>query len=787
MSGTTSSRTGMTRRSFMKGAAAAGALGIAAGGMATTANWLAPAQAVAEPEEKTIYTIHQFMCTGNCLLKCTIRDGRLAKIEPNDTVDKEYRKCCMKGLSEIQHVYGDERLQTPMRRVGERGEGKFEAITWDEAMQVVGEELKKAWDKYGHETVYISKSNEPRFGFLAPLLGAATGVEPGIDRGTGNGLDPSMGNDGFGNATSDARDWVNSKTLIMSGCNFFESSMMQSSFFLDAKKAGCETIVLDPHFSTTASKAHQWVPIKPGTDPAFYLAMTSYVLDNGFYDEDFIRAHTTLPCLVSVDDGTMLTDGGEAKYLVWDAKAKAAAPLAEAYANAALEGEFTVDGKKYTPAFARLKETQKPYTSEWASEITGIPAETIDEIARKYACNGPAVLAFGQGGSDKHSNNDVTGHAGAILTALTGNVGKPGASVGHFIGGGGWGAGTAAWPIPEKFQEAQLPVRADRFPTRENDVHVIISLGNTLQQYYANMNKTREWLKSLDFILHVGMYHEDSVDYADIVLPVCSKFEDTVEHGIYHCGFNHMLLQTKCIDPLFESKPDFEVMKLILESVGLGDYLPEDAEELVRYEIDNADDPALEGITVDALVENHGSMLLKGADKPRIGFADLKFNTPTQRMEVYYENMLPVDQALPTWVPNNEAFEGNPLAEQYPLQFTQTRTRFFIHSHFRSAKWLHQYYTPYLELNPAELASRGLADGDAVEVYNDRGSFKCYVRANNAVRPGSSRIYEASWSKYVIEGNPQNVTNDYVNERDEYLMTGAPIPFNDTLVQVRKA
>lgn len=784
-----SSQRGLTRRSFLKAAgAAAGAAGLAgAVEMTGVGGWLGEARAAEPEDEKTVYALHQFMCTGNCSLKCTVRDGRLAKIEPDDHLGDGFRRCCLKGISEIQHVYSPDRLQQPMKRVGERGANEFVAISWDEALQIVGDELKKTWDKYGKASVYVSKSNEPRFELLTPLLNAATGVEPGIDRGIGNGFDPSVGGDGFGNATSDARDWVNTKTLIMSGYNYLESSMMQSKFFFDAKEAGCEIIVVDPHFSTTASKASQWVATKPGTDPALFLGMVSYVLDNKLYDEDYMRAHTSFPFLVNAEDGTLLRKGGETAYLVWDEAANAAVPYSEATGTAALEGVFEVDGVRATTVFSRLKETQEPYTTAWASEITTIPQETIEELARKYASNGPSVIAFGQGGSDKYSNPDIEGHAIALLVALTGNVGIPGGSAGQYVGSAGYGAALAAWPLPEEAVESQLPLRADLFPVEQNDVHVIISLGNTLQQYYANYNLTREWIKSLDFILHVGMYYEDSVAYADVVLPVCSKFEDTVEHGILRSAFNHVMMSQKCIDPLFESKTDFEVQRLILKSVGLDGCLPEDAEAYIRYQLDNAEDPLLEGIDFDTLAANKNRMPLAGIDTPRIGYADRKFNTPTGRMEVYYEGMLPVDQALPQWEDNSEINEGNPLAEKYPLQFTQTRSRWSNHSHFRAARWVQQFYQPYIELNPADLEARGIADGDTVEVFNDRGSFKCPARANAAVRPGSSRFYESAWSKHMDEGNFQNVTNNNLSKRHAYLMTGAPIPFNDTLVEVKKA
>ncbi|MDO4289926.1 MAG: molybdopterin-dependent oxidoreductase [Eggerthellaceae bacterium] len=781
----------LTRRSFLKAAGAtAGAVGLAgAAGMTSTSGWLKPAQAHAAEEEKTVYTLHQFMCTGRCSLKCTVREGRLAKVEPNDTVEPYYRHCCMKGISEIQHVYSDDRLQQPMKRTGERGSNEFVAITWDEALEIVGEELQKAWGKYGHETVYVSSSNEPRFGQLAALLGAATGVEPGIDRGTGNGSAPAINGDVFGGGTNESRDWVNTKTLIIAGTNLLESSMMQANAFLDAKEAGCDIIVLDPHFSTTAGKANQWVPIKPGTDAAFYLGMITYIVENKLYDEDYMRLHTTFPLLVDETTGVLLrSDASDAaSFMVWDSARGAAVSHTEAGATTALEGTFTVNGASCITLLDLLKKNQKQYSTAWAEGTCGVDQATIEEIARKYATAGPAYLAMGQGGSDKYSNPDIIGHAGMVLTALTGNIGKPGAGYGHCIGGAGWGVDIPAWPLPDEFTSPELPVRADRFPIQQNDVHVIISLGNTFQQYWANSHAITDWINGLDFILHIGMYYEDSVRFADVVLPVCSKFEDTVEHSIVRSDYNHVNLQTKCIDPLFESKPDFDVMRLIAQSVGLEQHLPENAEDMVRWQIENSDDLKEQGITLEALMENHGSIKMAGTDEPRRAFTDLEFDTPTGKMEIYYEDVLSTGQAWPNWEENNEVYDGNPLMEKYPLQFTQTRTRFSNHSHFKAATWLQQLRGTYVELNPVDMESRGLSDGDVIEGFNDRGSFKCPVFANEAVRPGTARTLEAGWSKHMVEGNTQNVTNDHINPRDEFLPTGAPIPFNDTLIEVKKA
>ncbi len=137
MSGTSSPHSGLTRRSFLKATgAAAGALGLAgAAGMVTADNWLAPTQAHAEAGERVAHLCHQFHCLTGCNLKCTIRDERVALIEPSDLVDESHSTICLRGINEVAHIYSSDRLQTPLRRVGERGEGKFEQISWDEAIK----------------------------------------------------------------------------------------------------------------------------------------------------------------------------------------------------------------------------------------------------------------------------------------------------------------------------------------------------------------------------------------------------------------------------------------------------------------------------------------------------------------------------------------------------------------------------------------------------------------------------------------------------------------------------
>ena len=345
-----------------------------------------------------------------------------------------------------------------------------------------------------------------------------------------------------------------------------------------------------------------------------------------------------------------------------------------------------------------------------------------------------------------------------------------------------------SWTFPdENMKPATQELFAYDFRTQENSVHAVISVGNTLQQFFANMNLTEEWLKSLDFVLEIDIYHCESVRFADIVLPACTKFECPEEVGDVKCAANHIMTVGRGLDPLFESKTDFQIMYAIAESLGLEAAMPASAEEWVRYQVDNNEADTLKGIKLDDVLNNHGLMPLVGIEEPRVGFADQVYKTESGRLDVYYEKMVKWGQELPNWEECSEIADDNPARQQFPYQLTQTRSRFLIHSMFYDAKWMNQYVDAYVEMNPADMAAEGIADGATVEAYNDRGSFKCEVRANQAVRPGSIRTTEGAWSRNMDGGNIQTVTNDAMPDRRVDLMKGGVTPFNDTLVAIRKA
>ena len=469
---------------------------------------------------------------------------------------------------------------------------------------------------------------------------------------------------------------------------------------------------------------------------------------------------------------------------MWDEATNAAVPHTAEGAVPVLEGEFTVNGKRYVTQFTRLRKDMEPYTLEWTAETCDIPAEMVADVAEQYAA-GPSIIDNGVGGIDKFGNNDVAGHCYALIASLTGNYGKRGTGCGiygyHVTP---YEAALGAWPLPEGMAPAPSP-QGFYDVVKGDAIHGAMFFGDIPTQKAANWNKTLEWLDSLDFVCLADIYHSSVTDFVDLVLPVCSKFECADSVGGIKCANAHILANLKVLDPLFESKSDFYIEKGIAEAMGLGDLFPADGEEYARALL-TTDDPQMAGFTLEKLQEAGGALRLIGSEDliaPEVGFT---YGTASGRQEPYYEALLEFGQAFPAWEAPCEAYPENPLREKYPLQFNQARSRFRVHSAYSGAKWIQEVAEPHIELNPADAATRGLEDGDAVEVFNDRGSFRTVLRVNEAVRPESAFMVESTYRQYLDGTIMQSVSNDTLNPRGYALPFGPMIPYNDTLIEIKK-
>lgn len=809
MSETSSPHRGLTRRGFLKASGvAAGALGLAgAASMTTSDGWLAPAKAYAEPEERVAHLCHQFHCLTGCNLKCTIRDERVALIEPSDLVDETHRTICLRGINEVAHIYSQDRLQTPLRRVGERGEGKFEQISWDEAIKAIADAFKESQQKYGENSVFVRKSTEASIGFdfIGPLLRADQGGEWGLDRGQPNGQTPAFGAFSYCPSRS-IWEFSDASTIIEVGHNPLESGIVWSRALMDAKEAGVYIAVLDPRFSGTASKADLWLPVRPGTDAAVIQGMIRAIVDEQWYDEEFVKANTSLPFLIDKKTGknyrsddelcpnpTVVTAEDTGKPYVWDEVTNAPALYDAEGVKPALEGSWTVDGKELVTEFSLMKKWISEYSLEWASETSGIEQDAIVDLADRYANNGPAIIDYGLGGPDKYTNADVLGHSMSILTALTGNYGRKGSGFGFY---GGVGADDPAatlnyWTLPEEYAYNDSGMAMYDMVYNKNNIHVALTFGDAFTLEAASANDTLEWVKSLDFFAIIDIYHSSAVDYADIVLPACTKFECEEDVKQLRASYGHVMLANGMVDPLFESKSDLQIERLLAAEWGLDHLIPETYEELARFSVEGVDklDPNMKGITYDALLKNGGCMPVAGAgpDYRPDGHADQVYTTPSTKIELYYEYLLDQGHQFPVYEDANEAFEKNPLKDTYPLYFMQGKSRYRIHAYYTASPWFQEDFGPCVNIFPSDAEARGIENGDSVKVFNDRGSFVCTARVNPALQPGVLFMAETTYTRYYQEGFLQNVTNSARNERCYEMFHGPQIPYNDTLVQIEKA
>lgn len=809
---------GITRRGFLKAAgASAGALGLAgAASMTDAGSWLAPAQAIAAPEERKALICHQFHCLSSCGLECTVRDGRMVLVEPMELEDGKRGQVCLRGITEVQHTYTADRLQTPLKRVGERGEGKFVEISWDEAIKTVADAIKESREKYGEGSVFYRKSTEAsvahNYEFLPSLLHADTGGRWGLDRGQANGSDPSGLTSG-GLCTNSIHDWSNAATVVHLGSNLMESAMTWTPAFFDAKKGGTYMITVDPRFSPTAQKSHEWLAVVPGTDAALIFGAINHIIANEWYDAEHMRAHTSLPYLVDKASGEIIgrmavkidpevnepvvdPDTGETLEvkvpMVWDTATNSARYLDEPGIVPALEGTFDVNGAQATTQFELLREQVSEYTPTWAAGVTSLTEDQITGFADRYANGGPAIISYGFGGPDKYANADLLGHASSILVAITGNSGKPGTGLGFYgIGGAGASAeGIKYWALPDEFFPGESPVAMYDMPYMDNDIHVALTFGDAFTLESGSANNMLDWVKSLDFFAICDIFHSSAVDYADIVLPACSKFESAEDVSDVRTGAiaPYVYLNQKVIDPLFESKEDLEVERLIAAEFGLDQYLPQSNEELARYMLSEPEGN-MEGMTYEALKEK-GAMKLLDSDGIITGadaFPDQTYPTDTGRIELYYEDLIGDGLAFPAYETPQEAYRENPKANEYPLMFVQGKSRYRIHAYYSASTWFQEYFGPVVNIHPQDAEARGIATDDEVRIWNDRGEFVCRALVNGSVMPGTLFMAETTYNHYYPEGFLQNVTNAYRQERCYDMIFGPQIPFNDTLVEMKKA
>ncbi|WP_172136336.1 molybdopterin-dependent oxidoreductase [Adlercreutzia sp. ZJ473] len=817
MTGTNSSQGGLTRRSFLKTTGAvAGAVTLA--GAEVSLAGLAPTEAHAEEtvEEQVVRSACRGNCGSKCHMKVTVREGKVVKVSAEDYPgeDAPWRRLCVKGYTQPQRVYDADRLKYPMRRVGERGAGEWERISWDDAIAEIVGKMQAAVAEAGPTSVGFWSSyasygvlNGAQAGYMSIAYGRfITGLGATI---LGAGADNAQIHEQMlqlrnnGNAFTDA---ANANVIISWGGNPAEAYVHAWQFVCDAREKGAKFITIDPQFTASAMHSDWYLPIRPGTDGALMLAMANYIYENDLMDEGFLCNNSVAPFLVK-EDGTYLrmsdfgaptSEGPADQYtgmptvidpvVVWDEAAGTYKPLGEASSPAIL-GSYVAGDFAVKTTLQECLDRIGDYTVEKAAEICDLAPEDIEKLARVYATEGPVFVMTFQG-FGHHVNSHHNYKNLALICAMTGNAGKPGAAVCGATSPAAFPTNSRAFMMGRpgaNFCGMYLPqvMETKQWAGKPLDLRVLWCHNGNMLSCESGRLELIEAVKKVDFVVCADVNMTDTAQWADILLPVPHAFE--VEDFDGGCPTPYPLYMHKAIEPLYECKTDLEIMRLVAEGMGLGKLYAKSDEDFLREVIDTDMNKAA-GCTYDAFKSGkfvRTYLYPKGADVARYP------STETGRFKFYLEKPTPRNifgqkvadyERYPYYEDAKEAYWDNPLREKYPLMGCSQHHKYHVHSQCAYTPLLRELEPePELKINASDAAARGISQGDVVRAYNDHGYVVLKAMVTEGIKPGVVSIPHGFQADQFIEGHSQDLTSVYMND---FCSNSA---FYDFLCEVEKA
>ena len=744
----------------------------------------------AKAETKVVRTACPAHCGRDaCGILAHVEGGRIVKLEPADFPDPKYRRICLRGLTSLEITYHNDRLRHPLRRVGERGEGRFERISWDQALDVTAERLRDIADRYGWRAIgWVlggPGSGTTKFGAYLRLASLTQSTRVST-WGYGDAALPCGSRVLFGTHTPYEllSGWPEPEMVIVWGSNPAETfPLVRMRELMDTKERGSQLVVIDPRFTVTAAKADEYLGIRPGTDAALALGMMHVVFQKGLQDEDFIRRYTVGPFLVRSDTGAFLREkdvnpDGSSDYMVWDSLSSSARAASASGVKPALTGKYTVNGVGVKPSFQLLVEMVEAYPPERAAEVTGISAGLITRLAEKIATARPVSIMIDMGFTRTYYG-DLAMRAVGALAAVTGNIRLTSTS-GHRPVVLNWTPFLHADPTKPSFsrlgvlQLYEAAISGKPFAIKA----VWFAFINFLNQC-ANSNKIiREVFPSLEFIVAADLFMTPTARYADIVLPTCSYLEFS---DLIGGPYPYLQLQQKVIDPLYESKSDVTIATELARRLGFGDYFDRGEEGFIDLLLASGH-PSVAGITVETLKQGPA---LTGAPETAAQDSEVKFSTPSGKIGLYAEELNKYGQALPVYKEPLEA--GAEADSSYPLTYIQGHSRFRTHSMFANVPSLLRLCPePVVEIYPVDAEKRGISDGDLVTVFNSRGRVTLKAKVTEGVRPGVVNINEGWTFEHFQEGGGNALTHDVINPVQEEIFE-PNMAMNDVAVEICRA
>jgi len=744
------------------------------------------------PDTKWVRTVCDPNCHANprCGIAAHIDDGRITAIEPGEFPLEEYdRRICAMGIARLEQQYHKDRLLHPLKRIGARGTGEWQRIGWDEAFDVLAQQLRAVAEKHGPRALaffsgsgaagVLTRGVTQRF---AAAAGGTAHRAGGVDYGVPKGLEYMFGvpaSTYFRPGGHEFADAVNSSLIILWGGNAADTRLVDFHFVLEAQRRGAKIVCVDPNHTTTAQKADQWISPRPGTDTALALSLLNEIIEHKRHDLTFLQRHTNAPFLVRRDNGKLFRGEGSA-CMVWDAASNKAVRF-DSTLRPALTGHFNVSlangaAIECAPAFQLLLDLAASYPAECAAQITGVSAETIRELGRELATRKPASIRIGYG-VDRWYYSDYTARAAATLVVATGNIGIPGGGISVHDGTYAAPLNLNSFRAPHGREAATLDLvslmkaieHGEPYPVRA----LWLSASNMFNQTSANRARVlRDIVPKLELLVVVDQFITDTAALADVILPACSIFEkEDLIAGMF------LQLQRQVVKPEGESKSDFEIFAGLARRMGFDELFDRTPQDYLREMIET-DHPLLKGITLDRL-QCESAVLLNRPRDPYVAFTDFKFKTISGRIELYKEDLVRHGAQLPYYREPIEASPNNPLYPRFPLVLLFSHSRHRIHSSFANLEKMKQHEPePALEMHPADAEVRSIFTNQLVRVHNDRGSVSLKCKLNPNLKTGVVVIAEGSWVKDFTAGDPYSLTHEQVSATSENYA------FFDTLVEV---
>ncbi|WP_019156057.1 DMSO/selenate family reductase complex A subunit [Robertmurraya massiliosenegalensis] len=704
-------------------------------------------------EEIIIPTCSTLNCGGKCLIKAHIKDGQIVRISTDDdprdeNADNEQYpqiRACVRGRGYRRHVYSPDRIQKPLKRVGKRGEGKFEEISWDEAIKIIAEENNRIKQKYGPASRFslYATGQSGTVGSGDTVIQRVLALDGGFlgrysNYSSGQHLAATPYTFGETAAGSSCNTLLDSKLIILHGMNPAETIFGHMNMYLRmAKEKGAKIYTLDPRKTdTNVALADDWFPIKPGTDNALIAAMAYVMFTENLHDKDFLDKY----CLGH--DENHMPEG---------------VPAGESYYSYVL-------GEK----------DKTPKTPQWAAKITGLPANRIIQLAREVALTKPMAWIQGNG-INRHMNGEQMSRASSMIAALTGNIGIS----------GGWAGPNApgiakfqGFPIPENPLGISIPVfkytdaivrgtemgvedgvvGLEEGETLPSNIKMIFNMaGNCLVNQHSDINKTTEILKDetlCEFIVTSDIYMTPSAKYSDIILPTCTFFEQNDVVGPWSYG-QHMFLSQKVVEPLYGSLTEYEWMAKLAKELGIEKEFTEGKtqDDWVKWMIEESkkNDP-----TFPSFQEMQKNGVHKFKEITVVKFkeqiedpANVPFSTPSGKIELFSKALWDMNRpedipAIPKHVAVNEGPESE-LTSKYPLQIFGWHVKRRCHSTWDTSDWMEEVQTQELWINPIDAKERKIKDGDKVQAFNERGTIELPAKVSSRVMPGVVCVPQGGW------------------------------------------